>query len=206
MSDARNRSVAAIRDAIAARADRPLVVALDGRSGTGKSTLARLLRSSVDAALVEADLFYRDMPDDQRAALTPEEGVARYFDWERLRDEALIPLRRGRTAQFCPFDWQRGSGLASPVTVEPRPLVIVEGVYSARPEFDGLVDLRVLIEVDQHQRQARLRKRSHDPAGWTTRWEAAEDVYFRRIRPPASFHLRVRGDTGGPTRAARSPA
>jgi uridine kinase len=193
MSDAGNRSVAAIRDAIAARAGRPLVVALDGRSGAGKSTLARLLLSSVDAALVEADLFYRDMPDDQRAALTPEDGAAMYFDWERLRDEALIPLRRGGTAQFCPFDWQRGSGLASPVTVEHRPLVVVEGVYSARPELDGLVDLRVLIEVDEHQRQARLRQRTHDSAAWTTRWEAAEDVYFRRIRPPASFHLRVRG-------------
>jgi uridine kinase len=199
MGQAHDRPVDAIRGAITACSGRPLVVAVDGRSGAGKSTLARQLLAAIDAALVEGDLFYRDMPDDQRAVLTPEEGVARYFDWERLRDQALVPLRRGDAAGFRPFDWRRGVGLASPVIVLPRPVVIVEGVYSARPEFDGLVDLRVLVETDEGERHGRLGRRVHDLGAWTVRWEAAEEVYFTRVRPPGSFHLRVWGGTARPT-------
>jgi Cytidylate kinase len=127
MGQAHDCPVDRIRDAIAAWRGRPLVVAIDGRSGAGKSTLARQVLAVVDAALVECDLFYRDMPDDQRAALTPEEGVVNYFDWERLRDQALVPLRRWQAARFRPFDWRRAAGLASPVMVLPRPVVIVEG-------------------------------------------------------------------------------
>lgn len=152
MGEAHNRLVGLIRDAIAAWSGRPLVVAIDGRSGTGKSTLARQVLAVVDAAPVEGDLFYRDMPDEQRAVSTPEAGVAEYFDWERLRDQALVPLQRGEAARFRPFDWHRGAGLASPVMVPPRPVVVVEGVYSARPEFDGLVDLGVLVEMDEAER------------------------------------------------------
>jgi uridine kinase len=96
MREAHDRPVDLLRDAIAAWSGRPLVIAIDGRSGAGKSTLARQVLAVVDAALVEGDLFYREMPHDQRAALTPEEAVANYFDWERLRDQALVPLRRGR--------------------------------------------------------------------------------------------------------------
>jgi uridine kinase len=125
--------------------------------------------------------------------------VARYLDWERLRDQALVPLRRGDPAEFRPFDWRRGVGLASPVIVLPRPVVIVEGVYAARPEFDGLVDLRVLVETDEGERHGRLAQRVHDLAGWKARWEAAEEVYFTRVRPPGSFHLRVCGVTARPT-------
>jgi uridine kinase len=193
MGEAHDRPVDLLRSAIAAWSGRPLVIAIDGRSGVGKSTLARQVLAVVDAALVEGDLFYRDMPDDQRVALTPEEGVANYFDWERLRDQALVPLRRWEAARFRPFDWRRGAGLASSVMVLPRPVVVVEGVYSARPEFDGLVDLGVLVETDEGERRQRLGRRIHDLAAWKARWEAAEEVYFTRVRPPGSFELRVCG-------------
>lgn len=39
-------------------ADRPFVVAIDGRSGVGKSTFARDLAERLGAALVEGDDFF----------------------------------------------------------------------------------------------------------------------------------------------------
>ena len=82
----------------------------------------------------------------------------------------------------------------------PGKLVIVEGVYSARPEFDDLLDLRVLVEVSaqlrEQRRQARPRTVSRDdPQGWDARWDAAESVYFDTIRPRSAFDLIVTGDT-----------
>ncbi|MFM6173306.1 MAG: (d)CMP kinase, partial [Sphaerospermopsis kisseleviana] len=83
-----------------ARPELPVVVALDGRSGAGKSTLADAIAHDLGAALVHGDDFYRDMPDAERRALSAERGVDRFFDWERLRDEALIPLRARTAARY----------------------------------------------------------------------------------------------------------
>ena len=64
---------------------RVVVVALDGRSGAGKSALASAAARAFDAAVVHVDDFYRDLPRADRLALSPVQGVDRYFDWERLR-------------------------------------------------------------------------------------------------------------------------
>ena len=178
---------------------RVLVVALDGRSGAGKSALASAAARAFDAAVVHVDDFYRDLPGADRLALSPVQGVDRYFDWERLREEALTPLVRRERAVFGCFDWFTGHGLAGPVIVEPRGVVIVEGVYSARPEFDDLLDLKVLVSVAEatreQRRQERLRTVSRDnPQEWDARWDAAELVYFGAVRPPATFDLIVTGD------------
>jgi uridine kinase len=191
--------VSAVRERRDATPSGVLMVALDGRSGAGKSSLAAEIADSVEGAVVRVDDFYRDMPDTDRLKLSPTQGVERYFDWERLRDEALEPLVRGRPARFRCFDWFAGCGLTAPTIVEPHDIVIVEGVYSARPEFDDLLDLRVLVEVAEEareqRRQQRLRTVSRDdPHGWDARWDAAERVYFDTIRPPDTFDLIVSGN------------
>jgi uridine kinase len=141
---------------------RLIVVALDGRSGAGKSTLAAALAGAVDATTVHVDDFYRDIPEADRLELSPAQGVDRYFDWERLREEALMPLLQRQRARFRCFDWIAGGGLSTPITVEPRGIVIVEGVYSARREFDDLLDLTVLVEIANEERELR-RPRSVAP-------------------------------------------
>jgi uridine kinase len=191
--------VNAVRALSRGQEHRVFVVAFDGRSGAGKSMLADAVASLVTAAVVRGDDFYRDMDDDDRRALSAIQAVDRYFDWQRLRSEALVPLARRKAARFRRFNWAVGYGLTPPITVDVQAIVIVEGVYSARPEFDDLLDLKVLVEVPDHvreeRRQARLRTVSRDdPQGWDTRWDAAERVYFDTIRPRGAFDLIVAGD------------
>lgn len=178
---------------LSALADRSVVVvALDGFSAAGKSTLASLLAGRVDSAVVHGDDFYRDMPEQERLELSPADGIENYFDWRRMRSEALEPLRRGRSATYKPFDWGAGSGLGEQVTVESRPVVVVEGVYSARPELASVVDVAVFVETPERERNVRRALR-HDPSEWELRWDAAEQLYFRTIRPVESFDLVVPG-------------
>jgi uridine kinase len=158
--------------------------------------LASTVASRVKAAVVHGDDFYRDVVDADRRALSAIEGVDRYFDWQRLRREALLPLTRRESARFGCYNWVVGRGLTQPVTVEAREIVIVEGVYAARPEFDDLLDLKVLVEasdqVREKRRYARPRTVSRDdPQGWDARWDAAERVYFDTIRPRSAFDLIV---------------
>lgn len=47
------------------------------------------------AAVIHGDDFYRPMAQIERADLDPEQGYDRYFDWQRLREEILVPLAAG---------------------------------------------------------------------------------------------------------------
>ncbi len=175
--------------------DRVLVLALDGRSGAGKSTFAQALALALVATVLPGDDFYAagsaTRTPAERAAMSAADVVATVFDWRRLRAEALEPLGAGRTARYRPFDWEAGDGRPAGVLERPSaPVVVLEGVYAGRPELADLVDLAVYVGADETTRRARLGQRSDDRdlMAW---WERGEQHYFTGIRPPGSFALRV---------------
>jgi uridine kinase len=172
---------------------RPLLVAIDGRSGVGKSTLAAVIAVRTDATVIEGDDFYAGGSDAEWAARSAGEKVAGCIDWRRLRTEALEPLLADRVATWRPFDFAAGTGLAGqPVIRAPATVVILDGIYSARPELADLVDLAVLVEAeDDRVRRQRLieREGSAFMDAWHALWDDAEDLYFTRIRPADTFDL-----------------
>ncbi len=189
------RAILAALDGVQ-RSSRPAVVALDGRSGAGKSTLAAALALARPATVLEGDDFYSPelvrMGSLARGQLTDAGVAERVIDWRRLRAEALEPRGAGRSATFARYDWDADDGrLGERVTLEPSDLVVVEGVYSARPELADLVDLAVHVDVAPELRARRLAERSADPDGWVTLWERGEAYYFGSVRPPETFDLRV---------------
>jgi uridine kinase len=169
-----------------------LVVAVDGRGGSGKTTIAAAVASQTHASVVHTDDFFQ-WP--ARAAGRPAQcaqPLDRYYDWQRIRAQALEPLRAGLAATFPRFDWAAGTGFDGPVTVEPSELIVLEGVFSAAPELADLVDRSVLVETPADERLRRLRARLTEEE-WDDDWLAAEQEYFGAVRPPASFSLVVAG-------------
>ena len=177
----------------------PVVVAIDGHSAAGKTTLATWLASELGAALVHMDDFYRDLPERDRWLLSPSQGVEQFFDWQRLRLEALEPLSRGQAVSYRVYNWDAGSGLSAEHHVaEAAPVVILEGVYAARPELDDLVHLRVLVHAHPEQRTLRRRERAEHQS-LEDRWDAAEEFYFAEVRPPRTFDRVLSSDVGADT-------
>jgi len=128
----------------------PILVGIDGAGGSGKSTLARQLGDLREViSVVHMDDFYRPMDEATRITLSPQEGYMRYFDWERLRDEVLTPLSMGKPGHYQRYDWPTERVLPEIVPVEPNGVVIVEGVYSLRPELAQYFDLTVFVETAQ---------------------------------------------------------
>ena len=169
---------------------RPIVVAIDGRSGTGKSTLAAQLATILDATVVGGDDFYAGgvtVRDD-----TPADRARDCIDWRRQRP-VLEALRAGREARYHAFDWNAFDGrLETEMTRHaPRPCIVLEGVYSARPELADLVDLRVLVRVPDNVRLARLLAREGGIGRWERQWHEAEEHYFAHVPPPAAFDVIV---------------
>ncbi|MGD0834190.1 MAG: hypothetical protein ABSA40_07170 [Candidatus Dormibacteria bacterium] len=126
----------------------PLLVAVDGQSGAGKARLASEVATAVAGVVVDGDDFSAGDPAQAWESRSPAENAQRSFDWRRLRRQALEPLLAGRVASWRPFDWPTRSGLAERRTVrEPAPVVILAGIYSARPELADLVALSVCVQA-----------------------------------------------------------
>ena len=175
------------------------VVAIDGRSGTGKSTLAAAVAERFGATVVPSDDFFAaSITDREWDSKSPEQRAADAIDWKRLRRDALVPLRAGKSACWVAFDFVTGKRAdgswpleGEPTERSPAPIVIIDGAYSSRPELADLLDLTVLIQAPAVVRQSRIAARE-DPSfliAWHERWDAAEDHYFRNVRPPSSFEL-----------------
>lgn len=167
----------------------PLLVALDGRSGGGKSTLARAVGAALSALVIDGDDFYAGGTDACWAAMGPGEKVECVIDWRRQRD-VLENLRRRQPATWRPYDWESDDGsFGPPVSGGPADIVILDGAFSARPELADLLTLRVLRDVPRDVRRARLLRREgrRYRAEWEARWSDAEDLYFDALMPRAAF-------------------
>jgi len=106
-----------------------------------------------------------------------------------MRDEALIPIRRGETARHQRYDWS-ADRLLDWITVEPEEIVLVEGVYSSRPELREMLDVAIFIDAPRDERRRRVLARApNSSSDWMTPWMAAEDWYFNHIRPQDTCDL-----------------
>jgi uridine kinase len=193
--------VAAIRPRLIGHAG-SFVVALDGGSGVGKSTLAVAVAAELGASVVHTDDFFashRTGAEWDACAAAEKADLA--IDWQRLRAEALEPLRAGRDANWHPFDfatydYAKGSGLATAfVTCQPTRVIVMDGIYSSRPELRDLIDLSVLVEARAAIRRQRHDEReATDEAAWHSRWDEAEAYYFAHVRRREWFDLVVSTD------------
>ncbi|MCB9813176.1 MAG: hypothetical protein H6772_02085 [Pseudomonadales bacterium] len=175
-----------------------VVVVLDGRSGVGKSSIAEKLFSELDAVIIKVDDFYTGPPEGKEANWnnkTAKEKVDTVLDYKRLEEEALIPLLSDLQATYHPFDFENGEGLSAKVVeLNPRRVVVVDGVYSA-DKLAHLADISVLVQFPDESRRKRLLKREGEVfmTDWHRKWDEAENYYFDKIQPKNSFDIIIEG-------------
>ena len=89
------------------------LVAIDGRGGAGKSTIARQLRDRLsDARVIGVDDFW--LPKSvrpERERVIAEPGCD--YDWQRLRDQVIVLLSEDRPAAVSAI--RLGDGCAAGV-------------------------------------------------------------------------------------------
>jgi uridine kinase len=172
-----------------------VVVGVDGPGGSGKSTLARDLarRFGDTAVIVEGDDFYR--PRAEHAERSPAVGEG--YDWRRLRGQVLDRLRRGEAARYQRYDWE-ADRLDEWITIPPRGLVIVEGVYTLRRELRHLYTLSVWVIAPREVRLQRGLERDGEEARarWAA-WMAEEDRYIQEHDPADDATYLADGSEGG---------
>ena len=132
-----------------------VILAIDGKCTSGKTTLAAQIAAKYGCNLFHMDDFFL-RPHQRTAARFSETGGN--VDYERFREEVLLPLLCGKAFSYCPFDCKTLT-LSAPVFVPPKQLNIIEGSYSLHPYFGDPYDLKILLTVDPELQAQRIRSR-----------------------------------------------
>lgn len=153
-----------------------VVVAIDGRCASGKTTLAALLRLVYGCPALAMDHFF--LRPEQRTQTRLEQAGGN-VDYERFLTEALLKLLDGEPFSYRPFSCARGE-LAEPVEIKPCAVNIVEGSYSMHPTLIDKYDLRVFLTVPPDVQLRRIQARNGDEMLQRFRdvWIPLEEKYF----------------------------
>ena len=133
-----------------------LIMAIDGSSASGKTTLSKLLAYLYDCTVFHTDDFF--LRPEQRTKERFSE-IGGNMDRERLKDEVLIPLSQGLPVVYRKFDCTTMS-LTAPLSVTPSSFTVIEGTYSLHPELTDFYDLSVLLSISAEKQKARILRRN----------------------------------------------
>jgi hypothetical protein len=139
------------------------------------TTLAAKLAEIYDCNVFHMDDFF--LRPEQR---TPERfaEAGGNVDYERFREEVLLPLTAHIPFSYRPFDCSSFT-LSAPVPVIPKKLNIIEGTYSHHPYFGDPYDLKILLTVTPEiQRERILRRPAFLHRRFFEQWIPMENRYF----------------------------
>ena len=144
-----------------------LIVAIDGRSGSGKTTFAEQLATPLGASVLSLEVMYPGWDGLDEAAL-------------RLVNDVLAPLSQGTQASIRRWDWEH-SAEGKPEPVHACDILIVEGCGAGARAAASQTGLLVWMEAatEERYRRAMLREGDVYRDHWD-RWAAQEDTTFAR--------------------------
>ena len=186
---------------------RPLLVAIVGGSGAGKSWLAEKLLAALqpDAARLSLDDFYRD-----RSRLSPARRARLNFDHPRAIDwkafeKCLRACAAGKSCRLPRYDFATHTRRVGQTVLRPKPVMVVDGLWLwHRPGLRSLFALRIYIECSQPTRLSRRlgrdqRARGRDRQSVLRQFrETVEPMHARYVAPQKKWAtLRLRGKWGG---------
>jgi hypothetical protein len=165
--------------------NRSMVLAVDGRSSSGKTTLAARVQAAVAGSAV--------VHTDDLAWWHSRFGWA-----DLLIDGILMPVHQGRPVSFRPPGWAERGRAGSIDVPAACPLLIIEGVGAGRREAAYLIDALMWVQSDQAEAERRSLARVGQPGGPRTvqdlrEWMAEEEPFLAGQRPWERADLVVAG-------------
>ena len=166
-----------------------LVVAIDGRCGSGKTTLANALCERFGGSVIHADDFYLS-PELRTPAREKEPGGNIHY--ERLKAEVVEGIRSGEPFHYGVYDCAQKK-IVRKEYVENKGLIIIEGSYSLHPILEAPYDLKFFLDISPKLQMERIIKRNGVEAAerFKSIWIPMEEIYFNelRIREQEGVHV-----------------
>ena len=161
-----------------------VVVAIDGRCCSGKTTLAAFLARRFGGRVVHIDDFF--LPFDLR---TPDRlaQIGGNIHAERLMQEVLSHIRDTKL-YYNRFSCRNGR--FEQVRLTGGALTVVEGSYSLLPQLRDFYDLTVFCTIGASSQRKRVTAREGERAQmFFDRWIPMEERYFAAYHNPVAADI-----------------
>jgi uridine kinase len=164
---------------------KPVIIGIAGGTGSGKTTVARAIHDRVGKDRIEwisHDSYYRNFE-----GLTPEERHHINFDHpDSLETELLVRhvdvLRKGSAVEVPIYDFTTHSRTLNTHRVEPRKVIIVEGILVlAEPDLRKKIDIKLYVDTPPDIRFMRRLVRDIKTRGRSM--ESVIEQYVTTVRP-----------------------
>ncbi|WP_448334901.1 uridine kinase [Bellilinea sp.] len=163
----------------------PLVIAIAGGSGSGKTTVATEILKRVGShriAYLPHDAYYRDLKD-----LPPAQREQVNFDHPNSLETSLMiehirKLKNWEPIELPVYDFTTHTRTSRTIHIEPQRVILVEGILIfAEPALRELFDVKIFVDTDPDLRFIRRLERDIRERGRTT--ESVIRQYLNTVRP-----------------------
>lgn len=153
-----------------------ILIAIDGRCASGKTTLAMDIKNAAGGNVIHVDHFF--LPPDLRTEARLSEPGGN-VDYERFLKEALQPLTEALPFSYKPFNCATRQ-FGDSIQIQPHRINIIEGAYSCHPLFIGSYNLKIFLTVDKAEQLRRIQQRNGEAAAlnFVHKWIPLEEQYF----------------------------
>lgn len=162
-----------------------IIIGIAGGTGSGKTTVVRKIVNSLapgEVVLLPQDSYYKDsshVPAELRQQINFDHPDA--FDWPLLLQHIQM-LKEGKSIEQPVYHYQTSSRLAETIHVEPRPVIIIEGILAlCDPDLRNMMDLKIFVDADPDERLIRVIQRDVVERERTA--EAVMERYTRVLKP-----------------------
>ena len=147
------------------------IIAIDAPGGSGKTTLAEKLAARLpNAMLIGMDYFAYPPMRNGNGRWWPEDVKGYGVDWERVRDQVMIPFKNGDgDMKYQSLNWDNW-GLDWIEIPEETNFLIVEGLYSHRAELRQYADYAIWMDADLAEEAVLERIRARDGEESVSYW------------------------------------
>lgn len=164
---------------------KPIIIGVTGGTGSGKTTVTRKIIEEfgdVSLAYIPQDAYYKD-----QSHLTMEERIKTNYDHPKAFDNDLLIehlhcLMNGKSVEKPIYDFTIHTRAKETVKVEPREIIIVEGILVLEDErIRDLLDIKVYVDTDADIRILRRLVRDINERGRDV--DSVVEQYLSVVRP-----------------------